>query len=133
MQRRVLFLRSKHDSAQRQRVVQLAGVMHAHRWACWSDDHPHMDRYDIIWIVDPIHIHAIHDTQYRLLVWDQTLPCTGVACKKAEALLADCANLTIAPGKDPAFYLRGIDPHSLDGTVMSELAEDVLDCLKEAG
>ena len=118
MQRRVLFLRGKSQSDQRNRVAEISLAMHEQGWHCTSSDHPTFGRYDIIWIMEPGAVSSIHSTGYRLLVWDRT-------CDSSDnPLLSEIANLTIDKNNGIVYQRREF-ASDLDQVVCVELAEEV--------
>ena len=118
MRRRVLFLRGKNQSDQRNRVAEISQRMHDQGWNCTSSDHPTFGRYDIIWITNSGLVTTIQSTGYRLLVWDKTCD------ESIHPLLAEIANLTIEPDGAIVYHRREF-VSDLDQVVCVELAEEV--------
>ena len=132
MQRRVLFLRSRGESAQRNRVAELSRIFHEKGWGCSDAETPCLARYDIVWVVDPIHTRVI--PQYRLLVWDDTIAMDvelgDTERQDGAMILEQCANLILRRDGSHEFDLRDLKIDGLDGVLAQEIAEDVLDYLE---
>jgi len=132
MQRRVLFLQSG-CTAQRNRIAQVSELVEPR---CWSiHTKPALGSYDIVWVLDPAKVSEIHDTQYRLLVWDfcPELEPKGEAVRlRREAggmILKHCAHLVLYPD-DYVLDPRDAKVGSLDRALVLELADDVLIALR---
>ena len=136
MRRRVHFLRSQSDPAQRNRVARISEALHKAGWVVSAGPKMTLDRYDILWVVDPKHACRIGDTQFRLLVWDRNLTITNrdedqeLAAAAGSFILKHCAHVTINDGGDVETNYRDLERDSLAYVLAEELAEDVITALK---